>query len=175
MLALEAGASSRLELGDITGFETDTAELVQLSNELRSPLDQSFATMWRAVRALLNGNFAEVEEIAGQLYPYAHENGAWSKRTPSWYSTCSGNREDWPRADLCSRWPWRIPRWPGSMPLPSSCISGSATTTPWPVTLTSGPPTASPASPRLDPDADHVVAGGGLHRPRRPGTRRCAL
>ena len=79
MLALEAGASSRLELGDIAGFEADTAELVQLSNELRSPLDQSFATMWRAVRALLDGNFAEVETIAGQLYPYARGNGAWSK------------------------------------------------------------------------------------------------
>ena len=79
MLALEAGASSRLELGDIAGFEADTAELVALADELRSPLDQSFATMWRAVRALLDGNFAEVETIAGQLYPYARDNGAWSK------------------------------------------------------------------------------------------------
>jgi class 3 adenylate cyclase/tetratricopeptide (TPR) repeat protein len=79
MLALEAGASSRLELGDRAGFDADAAELARLSNELRSPIHQSFATMWRAVQALLAGDFAGVEAIAGQLYPYARDNGAWTK------------------------------------------------------------------------------------------------
>ena len=152
MLALEAGASSRLELGDIAGFEADTTELVQLSNELRSPLDQSFATMWRAVRALLNGNFAAVEEIAGQLYPYARENGAWSKAHA--ILVLHVLREQGQTGRERTSAPAGHAGFAGrlaSMPLRSSCISGSATTTPWPEISTSWPPTASPASPSPGP------------------------
>ena len=115
-------------------------------------LDQSFATMWRAVRALLDGDFAEVEEIAGQLYPYARENGAWSKAHA--ILVLHVLREQGRLAESGPCFPSGHGGFAGgrdSMPLRSSCISGSTTTTPWPVISTSWPPTASPASPSPGP------------------------
>jgi hypothetical protein len=79
MLALESGASSRLEVGDVAGFVADTTELDRLATNLRSPVHQAYVSMWRAVKALLDGDLARVESHASELYPFAQDNGAWAK------------------------------------------------------------------------------------------------
>jgi DNA-binding CsgD family transcriptional regulator len=53
-----------LEFGDLTGADRELAEHARLARALREPLFLWNAALWRAMRALLDGRFAEAEPLA---------------------------------------------------------------------------------------------------------------
>jgi tetratricopeptide (TPR) repeat protein len=65
--ALQVRASTRLRLGDIDGFDADASELERLGQEQRSWNALAYAAQWRTTRALLDGRFAEVPELAAHV------------------------------------------------------------------------------------------------------------
>jgi hypothetical protein len=65
--ALQIRASTRLRVGDLAGFDADCAELERLGNEHRSWNALAYTAQWRTTRALLDGRFAEVPELADRV------------------------------------------------------------------------------------------------------------
>lgn len=64
---LEHRATARIELGDIGGAKADLAHIARLADELRQPSQDWITLVYRALVALLEGDFAAAEDhIAGE-------------------------------------------------------------------------------------------------------------
>src|SRR5205085_3592217 len=52
-----------LEQGDVEAMDDDVASFTAIADELRQPLFLGYSTMFRAMRALLDGHFEEGEKL----------------------------------------------------------------------------------------------------------------
>jgi class 3 adenylate cyclase len=57
-----------LEVGDVDGVDAAIEEHDRLARELRQPMYQGYTSMFRAMRALMNGRFAEAEQLAADAF-----------------------------------------------------------------------------------------------------------
>jgi DNA-binding SARP family transcriptional activator len=67
-------APTCLTLGHLGGFAADADALDRYGAELRSPLLLALAAEWRALRALLEGRFGEVEDLSEEVLRFAGQD-----------------------------------------------------------------------------------------------------
>ena len=63
----EQRAAALIELGELKRAKADVAALAELADELRQPSQEAFAAAYRALLALLEGDFAEAEALIAEL------------------------------------------------------------------------------------------------------------
>jgi DNA-binding SARP family transcriptional activator/class 3 adenylate cyclase len=64
----------RLQVGDLAGFDAHLEGLVQRYEEVPDRVLLAVAAMWRALRALLDGRFGEVEDHMADMLRWARDN-----------------------------------------------------------------------------------------------------
>jgi class 3 adenylate cyclase len=57
-----------LEIGDVDGVDAAISEHDRLARELRQPMYQGYTSMFGAMRALMDGRFAEAEQLANEAF-----------------------------------------------------------------------------------------------------------
>lgn len=73
-------AAALIELGELGRAKADVAALAKLADELRQPSQGAFAAAYRALLALLEGDFAEAEGLIADLLRVAERAQSWSAR-----------------------------------------------------------------------------------------------
>jgi tetratricopeptide (TPR) repeat protein len=74
----EQRAAALIELAELGRAKADVAALAQLADELRQPAQQAFAAAYRALLAMLAGDFAEAENLTAELLRIAARAQSWS-------------------------------------------------------------------------------------------------
>jgi tetratricopeptide (TPR) repeat protein len=74
----EQRAAALIELGELGRARADVAALARLADELRQPSQNAFATAYRALLAMLAGDFAEAEGFTAELLRVAERSQIWS-------------------------------------------------------------------------------------------------
>jgi DNA-binding SARP family transcriptional activator len=76
----EQRAAALIELGELRRAKADVAALARLADELRQPSQQAFAAAYRALLAMLAGDFSEAEGFTAELLRVAERAQGWSGR-----------------------------------------------------------------------------------------------
>ena len=84
----EQRAAALIELGELKRAKADVAALAELAEELRQPSQEAFAAAYRALLALLEGDFAEAEALIAELRRVADRAQIGARRS-STTSSCT--------------------------------------------------------------------------------------
>jgi DNA-binding SARP family transcriptional activator len=74
----EQRAAALIELAELERAKADVAALAKLADELRQPAQQAFAAAYRALLAMLVGDFAEAETLNAELLRVSERAQSWS-------------------------------------------------------------------------------------------------
>ena len=82
-----------IELGDIQGAKSDIAAMAELAEELRQPSHDWFVTAYRALFALLAGEFADAEDLISNARRVGERAQSWNAAVSYGLQVCVLRRE----------------------------------------------------------------------------------